>query len=362
MKGKIVRIFLISMLFISIFSPLSGEELWLSGGTGVGVVPGAFSSVSFANINGTVGLGIHEMFKTPLRSDIELTYAGYVPSAESTGWVTSIHGFQFALLPGYKLILGDSFSLTPRVGIGIQILFTSSALDYDDFQEGVFTNQYGTQLLFQAGMNADIILSDDWTIGCEGGYRMLGEATGVHHGALFKLAVNRKLTELGKNKNHTESVKLTEYRNSTGIITPDKLVPLKGMNDVLFYQNGDQLTIILLNSFKAYESIMTEDAGVHLAVVGEYLQELQSSRIGFYGYVADVQEDEAELDEELSLSRAEAVRDWLAVNGYIDSVMETEAEGRSGSNPIGDNATEEGRALNRRVEMVIDLSNEGDRK
>lgn len=58
-----------------------------------------------------------------------------------------------------------------------------------------------------------------------------------------------------------------------------------------------------------------------------------------------------EYNLELSLRRALAVSEWLIEHGVAASRLETEPYGES--RPVADNSTEEGRALNRRVEMVL---------
>jgi outer membrane protein OmpA-like peptidoglycan-associated protein len=55
---------------------------------------------------------------------------------------------------------------------------------------------------------------------------------------------------------------------------------------------------------------------------------------------------------QLSQQRAEAVRDWLAVRLGVDARSIT-ATGYGSSRPVASNDTEEGRALNRRIEIVI---------
>jgi outer membrane protein OmpA-like peptidoglycan-associated protein len=57
-------------------------------------------------------------------------------------------------------------------------------------------------------------------------------------------------------------------------------------------------------------------------------------------------------NEALSLRRAQAVRTYLISQG-IDS-SKIEAIGNGSRNPVADNATPDGRANNRRVEIVID--------
>ncbi|MET0403643.1 MAG: OmpA family protein [Cystobacter sp.] len=60
----------------------------------------------------------------------------------------------------------------------------------------------------------------------------------------------------------------------------------------------------------------------------------------------------AELNEELSFLRAEAVRDYLVDRGVDAERIRT--EGRGKERPIASNATAEGRANNRRVEIVLE--------
>ncbi len=54
---------------------------------------------------------------------------------------------------------------------------------------------------------------------------------------------------------------------------------------------------------------------------------------------------------DLSVARAEGVRDLLA--GLLSDPMRLEVEGRGAADPIGDNGTAAGQALNRRVEIML---------
>jgi outer membrane protein OmpA-like peptidoglycan-associated protein len=60
----------------------------------------------------------------------------------------------------------------------------------------------------------------------------------------------------------------------------------------------------------------------------------------------------ARVNDELSTRRANAVRDYLVVRGV--SAAAITATGFGSSKPIGDNRTAEGRAMNRRVEIIVD--------
>ncbi len=64
----------------------------------------------------------------------------------------------------------------------------------------------------------------------------------------------------------------------------------------------------------------------------------------------------AQVNERLSQQRAEAVTHYLNEHGVASNRMM--AQGRGPSDPIGDNATEEGRAQNRRVELYLYMPQE----
>jgi type VI secretion system protein ImpK len=56
-------------------------------------------------------------------------------------------------------------------------------------------------------------------------------------------------------------------------------------------------------------------------------------------------------NDELSLARAEGVRDVIAAT--LTDPARITVEGKGEADPIGDNETEDGRALNRRVEILL---------
>ena len=350
-RAAVKRVLMIA-IFLLVLSPLGARELWLSLGSGVGLLPGNFSTISLLNIDGTLGLGIHRMFNTPLRSDLEITYAGYLTTEESAELLQGMHGIQGVFLASYRLQLGKVFALTPRAGGGLQLLLISGA----ESQNGENTDRTGTQLLVQGGLAADFLLSRDWALGLEGDYRLLLEAEGMHHGAVFKLVLNRKIADFTP-KPEPKKLQTEQAGTETEFETVQRvdLSSLRGIENIRAFQSGKQVTIIIKDSFPPYEAALTKRTKQQLGLIGEIFMDIDVRSAGFFGYVADVQEDEAELDKELSVSRAKAVRDWLAAEGYLQHVEQTKAEGRSSSNPIADNSTAEGRALNRRVEIIINL-------
>ena len=75
----------------------------------------------------------------------------------------------------------------------------------------------------------------------------------------------------------------------------------------------------------------------------------RADKIKITGYTDNV--GATEYNHKLSLQRAEAVRDYLVSIGVDANKTEVNAGGEA--NPIADNATKEGRAKNRRVEIEV---------
>lgn len=68
------------------------------------------------------------------------------------------------------------------------------------------------------------------------------------------------------------------------------------------------------------------------------------------GYTDSTGSDAA--NERMSLRRAEAVKAYLVTRHGIDETRIT-TEGRGAADPVGDNATREGRAENRRAVIIL---------
>lgn len=82
----------------------------------------------------------------------------------------------------------------------------------------------------------------------------------------------------------------------------------------------------------------------------EFLKENPALKIRFEGHTDNY--GDPMLNKELSLKRASKIRGYLTLNG-ID-FERIRISGWGGTRPIADNATEEGRQLNRRVELLIE--------
>ena len=86
-----------------------------------------------------------------------------------------------------------------------------------------------------------------------------------------------------------------------------------------------------------------------LEKVFQFLAKYSEVRIEIQGHTDNVASDDYNM--ELSQKRAQAVFDWLANKGIAKTRMK--AVGYGSAQPIADNRTEEGRAQNRRTEIIV---------
>ena len=84
--------------------------------------------------------------------------------------------------------------------------------------------------------------------------------------------------------------------------------------------------------------------------VADALRDETDHSIMVEGYTDSTGSDQT--NEILSQKRADAVRDYLVAHGIKADMIKARGQGKS--NPIATNATATGRAMNRRVEIVVE--------
>lgn len=101
-------------------------------------------------------------------------------------------------------------------------------------------------------------------------------------------------------------------------------------------------------NFETDSATLTPDSHATLDRVAESLRDSPDVRVEIAGHTDSSGSESHNLD--LSKARAESVRDYLASRGVDSSRLV--ARGYGQTRPIDDNATEAGRARNRRVELT----------
>ena len=116
------------------------------------------------------------------------------------------------------------------------------------------------------------------------------------------------------------------------------------------YQNGDKVVIRLKGGFPFGKSEIKEDAKPLLEKVGEVAKNLNAKEVVVEGHTDSIG-DQA-VNERLSEDRAKAVAAFLSNE---EGVMKDkiEAKGYGFNKPLATNKTKEGRAQNRRVDVII---------
>jgi outer membrane protein OmpA-like peptidoglycan-associated protein len=128
---------------------------------------------------------------------------------------------------------------------------------------------------------------------------------------------------------------------------------LKSLQDVAMVKEEARGTVITLNGevlFASGRSELLHTARERLAQVAQALKEIGDDKVILVEGHTDSRGSDA-LNMALSERRAAAVRDYLVAEGVDASRIR--AEGRGEHEPIADNSSAEGRANNRRVEIII---------
>jgi outer membrane protein OmpA-like peptidoglycan-associated protein len=116
-------------------------------------------------------------------------------------------------------------------------------------------------------------------------------------------------------------------------------------------ENGILVNLKSSLLFSTDSAVLKPDAVDQIAKLGDILAKYPNDRIRIQGHTDST--GTLAHNEELSLRRAQAVRDVLESRGVNPRQMLVEGVG--GARPIADNSTPEGRAENRRVELLIDV-------
>jgi len=101
--------------------------------------------------------------------------------------------------------------------------------------------------------------------------------------------------------------------------------------------------------FASGQAVLLPDAKVRLDQVSDVLQATRERNVTVEGHTDSQGSDASNVD--LSQRRADAVRSYLVQRGYEGDLIQ--ANGLGEAQPIADNANAEGRANNRRVQIVI---------
>ncbi len=122
-------------------------------------------------------------------------------------------------------------------------------------------------------------------------------------------------------------------------------------NEAEVFRQGDQLLIRLKSmKYKSGQSELSSSAYPVLAKVKEVIAKMGAEKVRVEGHTDST--GKKALNEELSQERAENVAEYIADDKVI-SKNQVEAEGLGFEKPVSNNTTTQGRAQNRRVDVII---------
>jgi outer membrane protein OmpA-like peptidoglycan-associated protein/predicted small lipoprotein YifL len=124
---------------------------------------------------------------------------------------------------------------------------------------------------------------------------------------------------------------------------------LKELAAVKRDQRGLVLTLSGSVLFKSNSASLLPEAQGRLDQVAQALKESKGSALVIEGHTDNQGSDT--FNQGLSEKRAQAVKDYLVKAGYDSSLIQVSGMGEA--NPVADNASAEGRANNRRVEIIV---------
>jgi len=144
---------------------------------------------------------------------------------------------------------------------------------------------------------------------------------------------------------------LTWYRGPAAQPGLADRLQAEGIADVEIERDAlDRVRLSIRNlQFIADQAELLPGETGRLDAVAALIQSTGDGTILVTGHTADIGSVESQV--ELSIARARRITDELISRGVSPGRLRY--EGRGGSEPIGDNATDEGRAANRRVEITL---------
>ncbi len=176
-------------------------------------------------------------------------------------------------------------------------------------------------------------------IGAIGG-ALIGRATGHNNaarGAAIGAAAGAIAGNVWSKRMEDRRVAMEQATAGTGVQvsrTSDNQLKLNIPNDISFDTGSAAIKPQMRNVLDPFANSLRDDPNTRIEVIGHTDSTGSPS-----------------INQPLSVDRAQSVRDYLASRGV--SPMRISTAGRGEREPVADNATESGRARNRRVEVLL---------
>lgn len=184
-------------------------------------------------------------------------------------------------------------------------------------------------------------------VGKIAGNTAVGAAIGGVVGAGAGALIGRHMDKVAEQARQVENAKVEEVTDKNGF----KAVKVTFDSGILFATNKADLNAASMNDLSKFSSVLKNNADCHVDV---------------YGHTDSTGNDGINIP--LSYKRAQSVQTYLLSCGVPASQFQ-KVKGKGSSAPVADNATADGRKLNRRVEVylyasqtMLDAANNGSLK
>jgi len=188
----------------------------------------------------------------------------------------------------------------------------------------------GKGTLIGSGAGAAIGAGLGAIIGKDGKGAAIGAAIGTAVGAGAGAVIGKKMDKKAEELAALENAQIETVEDQNGL----QAIKVTFNSGILFDTNKSDLKAASKNELSQFATKMSD---------------MQDTDITIYGHTDSSGNDS--INQPLSEKRAQSVANYLKNCGIASSRMTV--EGMSSSMPVADNATKEGRAQNRRVEIYI---------
>jgi outer membrane protein OmpA-like peptidoglycan-associated protein len=159
---------------------------------------------------------------------------------------------------------------------------------------------------------------------------------------------------LSRSKDQTKAAKLTAEQEKQGRLAAEQKATdaMEALSRSLATKHDERGTVITISGgvlFVTGKADLLPGAKAQLDLVGDALKVQAEHHFTVEGHT-DTQGTDA-INDDLSQRRADAVRDYLIVRGVAADAISS--KGYGSHRAVADNKTVEGRAMNRRVEIVV---------
>ena len=191
-------------------------------------------------------------------------------------------------------------------------------------------NQTAKGSLVGAGAGATVGAGLGAIFGKDGKSAAIGAAIGTAVGTAAGAIIGKKMDQKAEELAQLEGASVETVQDANGL----EAIKVTFENGILFPFNGVNLS---------------DQSKATLSKFASEMKDLPETNITIWGHTDNI--GTAAVNERISLQRADAVKAFLNQNGIANTRMDS--AGQSFNMPVADNATEEGRAQNRRVEIYI---------